>query len=157
MTTKAQILAAIVARHSSIDDVGEVHTRERYIKTQDKLAELYMYERAPAVPKQIRGWYWQRVATRETMVDTATTLNVDTWECRGYMSFNDDANSKADFDALIEALRDAVRADLELDGTCTAPPDEEEVGVQLVAAGPVTFCGVLCHSAVLQLKTWSYL
>jgi hypothetical protein len=153
----AAIRAAIVALHAAVPDVGVVHNRERYTATEDKFRELFVYTPAGGA-KQIRGWWWRRTATEESTVSTGTVMNVHTWQCRGYMAFNDTEGSELIFDDLVEALRDSVRADPTLGGVCeqnamTGEPD----GVQVLDAGPVMFCGVLCHSAVLQLKTWSYL
>lgn len=153
----AAIRAAIVAMHQAVPSMGAVHERERYSADEDKFRSLFVY--APAGgQKQVRGWWWRRTATEETTVSTGTVMNVHTWQCRGYMSLNDAEGSELAFDALVEAFRDAVRADPTLGGVCeqnavTGEPD----GVQVLDAGPVMFCGVLCHSAVLQLRTWSYL
>lgn len=151
------IRAAIVAKHSAVANIGAVHARERYANSEDKFRELFVSTPAGGA-KQVRGWWWRRVGTVESTVSTGTTMNVHTWECRGYMAFNDADASELAFDALIEAFRDAVRADPTLGGVCeqnamSGEPD----GVQVLDAGPVMFCGVLCHSAVLQLKTWGYL
>lgn len=158
MSTLAEIRAAIVAKHAAVDDVGAVHAYERYTRAEDKFKELFVVDPAGAEAKQIRGWWWRRVSTRETTIDTGTVMNEHTWQCRGYMSLNDADASELKFDDLIEAFRDAVRADPNLGGVCEQNPQQgEEDGVQVIDAGPVTFCGALCHSAVLQLKTWSYL
>ena len=157
MSTLAEIRAAIIALHQAVPDVGVVHNRERYANSEDKFRALFVMTPAGGA-QQVRGWWWRRVATAESSVSTGTTMNVHTWECRGYMALNDAEASELAFDALIEALRDAVRADPTLGGVCdqnavSGEPD----GVQVTDAGPVMFCGVLCHSAVLQLRTWSYL
>lgn len=158
MSTLAQIRAAIVAMHQAVPDIGVVHNRERYTRDEAKFRELFVVTPPASADKQVRGWWWRRVATRETTVSTATVMNVHTWECRGYMSLADADASELVFDGLVEAFRDAVRADPTLGGVCEQNAMEgEEDGVQVMDAGPVMFCGVLCHSAVLQLKTWSYL
>lgn len=157
MSTLAEILAAIVAMHQAVPDVGVVHNRERYTRDETKFRELFVMTPAGA-DKQVRGWWWRRVATRESMVSTGTVMNVHTWQCRGYMALADAEGSELVFDDLIETFRAAVRADPTFGGVCEQNPMEgEEDGVQVIDAGPVMFCGVLCHSAVLQLKTWSYL
>jgi hypothetical protein len=157
MSTLAEIRAAIVAMHRAVPDVGEVHDRERYARSEEKFRELFVMTPAGAA-KQVRGWWWRRTATRESTVSTGTVMNVHIWQCRGYMALNDEDGSELVFDTLIEALRDVVRADPTLGGVCEQNSAEDgEDGVQVTDAGPVMFCGVLCHSAVLQLKTWSYL
>lgn len=160
MSTLAAIRAAIVAMHQAVPGVGQVHDRERYLRTEDKFSELYVYDPAGGAARQLRGWWWRRVSTEEKTIGTGTTMNVHTWQCRGYMALNDAEASELAFDELIEAFRAAVRADPSIGGVCEQSPymdGDGTDGVQVVDAGPVTFCGVLCHSAVLQLRTWSYL
>jgi hypothetical protein len=84
-------------------------------------------------------------------------VNAYTWHLRGYMAFADAEASELLLDELVEQFRTVVRADLTLGGVCDAGPLDEDDGVQVLSAGPVTFAGVLCHSVTLELKTWSYL
>lgn len=157
MSTVAQIRDAIVAVHAAVASVGPVHKYERYSNVEDKFRQLFVVEPGGGQPKQIRGWWWRRVATREAKVSTGTTVNVHTWQCRGYMALADDQASELVFDGLVEAIRAAFRANPTLGGVCDQNPLEgDEDGVQVLEMAPVLFCGVLCHSATLQLKTWSY-
>jgi hypothetical protein len=152
----ATIRAAIAAMHRAIPNVGVVHDYERFTRaSEDKFRELYVFK-AAGVAQQVRGWWWRRTGTEERTISTGTVVNVHTWECRGYMALNDAEASEKAFDELIEDFRAAVRADPSIAGTCEPDPNGPD-GVQVLDAGPVSFCGVLCHSAVLQLKTWSYL
>jgi hypothetical protein len=154
--TLTEIRAAIVAMHAAVPDVGIVHDYERYARSEEKFRELFVGTFDGA--KQIRGWWWRRSATQERTVSTASVMNVHTWQGRGYMALNDEQASEKTFDELVEAFRDAVRADPTFGGICEQNSVEDgEDGVQVIDVGPVMFCGVLCHSAVLQLKTWSYL
>jgi hypothetical protein len=156
MSTLAAIRAAILATHQAVAGVGVVHDYERYSNNENKFRELFVYTPAGG-DKQIRGWWWRRTSTVERMVTTGTTMNLHVWECRGYMALADAEASEKTFDQLVEDFRAAVRADPTLGGVCEMNPQEgDEDGVQVTDAGPVLFCGVLCHSAVLQLKTWTY-
>jgi hypothetical protein len=155
MSTLSIIRDAIAQKHRSVTDVGIVHAHERFTRDEEKFRALFVVKTAN-VPQQVRGWWWRRVGTQEKTLNTGTVMNVPTWECRGYMALNDANQSELEFDELIEAFRDLVRADPTLGGVCDPNPGEED-GVQVLDSGPVMFCGVLCHSAVLQLKTWSYL
>jgi hypothetical protein len=159
MSTLAQIRTAIVAQMTAVADIGQVHDRERYVADDAKFKTAYLFT-LPDASKQIRGWWLRRVRTLERSVSTGTVMNEHTWQWRGYMAFNDQAATELTFDDLIEAYRNAFRVDPTLGGVCEQNPMDigaGEDGVQVVDAGPVMFCGVLCHSAVLQLKTWSYL
>lgn len=148
--------AAIVAALASVPNIGVVHDRERYAKDNAKFAQHYLF--TPAGGQQhLRGW-WVRRAETEERSDTygsGTTTNVHTWQVRGYLAFNDADATELVFDELIEAFRAVVRDDPTLGGVCDQPPEEETDGVQVLDAGPVMFAGALCHSALLQLKTWS--
>lgn len=151
--------AAIVAQMAAIVDIGQVHAHERYLPDEGRFKAAYLFT-LPDTTKQIRGWWLRRVRTLERTVSTGSVMNEHTWQWRGYMSFNDAQDTELTFDELIETYRAAFRADPGLGGVCEQNPldlGQGEDGVQVVDAGPVTFCSVLCHSAVLQLKTWSYL
>jgi hypothetical protein len=149
--------AAIVASMQAVADMGMVHAVERYTRDETQFRTLYLF--TPSVgAEQLRGWWLRRTATEERTVSTGTVMNVHTWQWRGYMALNDADESELAFDDLIEAYRDAVRADPTFGGACEQNAVEDgDDGVQVISSGPVTFCGVLCHSAVLQLRTWSYL
>lgn len=148
--------AAIVAALASVPDMGVVHNRERYATDNSKFAALYLYTPAGGKP-QIRGWWLRRVETEER-TDTfgpGTTTNVHTWHVRGYMAFADADASELVLDELVEEFRAVVRDDPTLGGACEQPPEEETDGVQVLDAGPVMFAGALCHSVLLQIRTWS--
>lgn len=149
--------AAIVAALASVPDIGVVHDRERYSKDNAKFAALYLFTPTGGA-QQLRGWSVRRSATREHSPNVARTLNEHTWTVRGYLAFNDADASELVLDDLVEQFRAVVRADPTLGGACQPGPlDNDADGVQVTDAGAVMFAGALCHSVVLQLKTWSYL
>lgn len=159
MSTLAQHRAAIVTAMASVPDMGVVHDRERYASSNTAFQQLYLY--TPAGGKQqLRGWWLRRSGTAEHSANTRRTVNVHTWTVRGYMAFNDADASELVLDDLVEQFRAVVRADPTLGGVCQPGPlvggEDRTDGVQVVDAGPVTFAGVLCHSVVLQLRTWSF-
>jgi hypothetical protein len=157
MNRLATIRAAILAAVRAVPDIGQVHDRERYVREEAKFKALFMVER-PGGRQQLRGWWIRRSATEERVINIARTVAVDTWTLRGYMALEDDSATELAFDDLIEALRDQVRSDPTFGGVCALNPfDDPAEGIQVMDAGPVNFCGVLCHSAVLQLRTWSYI
>jgi hypothetical protein len=153
----AAIRAAHVAQLGAIADIGIVNDRERYLPDEAQFKAAYVYTPAGGDP-QLRGWWLRRVRTEERTISTGSVLVEHTWQWRGYMAFNDAQASELAFDELIEAYRDAHRADPTLGGVCEQNPEGigGTDGVQVEQAGPVMFCGALCHSVVLQLKTWSY-
>ena len=154
----AAIRDALAALFAAVPAVGQVHNRERYLREETKFRELYLYTPLGG-SKQVRGWWLRRTATAERSLGVGRTLEVHTWQLRGYMALNDEEGSELAFDALIEALRDAYRADPTLGGVCEQSPladGDNADGLQLLDSAPVLFCGVLCHSALLELRTWSY-
>lgn len=160
MSRLATIRTAIVATVAAVPEVGVVHAYERYIRADDKFRQLYLYTPPVGTP-QLRGWWVRRVATAESSPNISPrTRNVHTWHVRGYMVLNDEAASELVFDELVEAVRDAVRADLTFGGVADLGPlndGDNTEGAQVVDTGPVMFCGVLCHSALLEIRTWSEL
>lgn len=156
------IRAAIVAKAQAVPDFGRVHAYERYVREEKAFRDLYLVERADGTDL-LAGWWLRRTATEELGIAIRRTVDVHTWQLRGYRALNDAEASELAFDASIEALRDAVRADPTFGGVCEPEPTGGAYGssnepqyVAVQDAGPVMFCGVLCHSAVLQLKTWSF-
>ncbi|MBV8250551.1 MAG: hypothetical protein JO200_19150 [Comamonas sp.] len=158
MSTLQQHRAAIVAALASVPEIGRVHDRERFAEGNDKFKQLYLFTPTGGV-QQIRGWWIRRSATVERSPNLHRTANVHSWQIRGYLSFRDADATELELDDLVEQFRALVRADPTLGGVCQPGPlggESEADGVQVVDAGPVNFAGVLCHSVVLQLKTWSY-
>ncbi|MCD6663509.1 MAG: hypothetical protein LT082_08925 [Comamonas sp.] len=164
MSTLQQHRAAIVAALASVPAIGIVHDRERHADSNAKFIAQYLYTPpAGSVPAEphIRGWWLRRAATAERSPNLRRTVNVHTWAVRGYLAFRDQEATELVLDDLVEQFRAVVRADLTLGGVCQPGPlgasDDASDGVQVLDAGPVIFAGVLCHSVLLQLRTWSYL
>lgn len=155
----AAIRTAIVARLASVADIGVVHDRERYAADHAGLKALYW---SPTLG-QLRGWHVRRQQTTETGELRQNSVEHVRWRLVGIMTFDDAASSELAFDALIERIRDAFRADDTLDGTvaqCSLPAaggGSAESAIQLDDCGPAMFAGVLCHVARLSLNTIRYL
>lgn len=160
MSTLEQHRAAIVAALVSVPEIGIVHDRERYAASNSAFQALYLYT-PPGGVQQVRGWWLRRSATAEHSPNTRRTVNTHTWVIRGYQAFRDADATELVLDGLVEQFRAVVRADPTLGGVCQPGPlasdGDGADGVQVVDAGAVNFAGVLCHSVVLQLRTWSYL
>lgn len=141
--------AAIVATMQTVTGLGQVHAYERFAKQDAAFRDLYKSG------DRILGWHVRRVSTRETSAVMGRYHGQIGWRIRGFMSIDDAAASEQAFDALIETLRDAVRADESLGGVVdsTLDPDSGQVGLQLDDSGPVMFAGVLCHGCTLSLTT----
>jgi hypothetical protein len=159
MSVLSIIRAVLTAQMAGVPDIGQVHDRERFHKNEASFRALYVTTPA-GKPEQLRGWWLARTATQEVTVSNCTVMNVHTWQWRGYMAFADEQATALEFDELIETYRALVRQNPTLGGVCEQNPMDggsDADGVQVLDSGPVMFCGVLCHSALLELKTWSYL
>lgn len=153
----ATIRTALCGLLAAVPNIGHVHAYERYAREEAAFRDLYVYQPA-GEPKQVRGWHVRRVATREWTLGVGRTVRQHTWRVRGYMALADGQASELIFDSLVEALCDQVRADPTLGGLCQQnPADGGDDGLQVVDSSPALFCGVLCHTATLELSTWSYL
>jgi len=149
------IRTAIVAKLNTVTDIGRVHAYERYANQLADLAALYAWNPGGG-PAQLRGWFVRRVKVHESMPTLATYSETITWRIRGYMALSDAAASELAFDDLINAIRDAFRADDTLGGVVDSCRFDREAGIQMDDAGPVLFANVLCHSAQLTLTTRRY-
>lgn len=153
VATQRAALAALIA---AVPNVGIVNDYERYARDESKFKAAYVYTPAGG-DQQVRGWRISNTAVQERSLGVKRVLNVMTWQVRGYMSLADDEGSEKVFDDLVEAIRTAYRANPTLGGICAAEPLGEDDGMQKVDAGPVLFCGVLCHSVLLEVKLCEYL
>lgn len=155
-TTLPAIRTALVAAIAAVPDVGVVHSRERYVRDEAKFRELFVP--AGITPPQVRGWWVRRRSTMRRAINLANGIVLHEWAIRGYMALNDEQASELVFDGLVESIAIAVPADPTLAALCDPGPaaGDDTNGIQVADAGPVLFCGVLCHSAVLTLKTWYF-
>lgn len=159
MSALADSRTALYTLIASVPGIGQVHDRERYVRDEARFRQLYTVNINGA--DQLRGWWLRRASTTEATLAVGRRLEVHTWHIRGYMALADEAGTELVFDELIEALRDAVRHTADYPGSNVpwqpAPFDSPTDGLQVLDSGPVLFCGVLCHSALLELKTLNYL
>jgi len=147
--------AALVALIQAVPNIGRVHAYQRYAREDSAFRAHYLHTLSGGA-KQLRGWQISHVGVSETYVGVGRTLNEHNWVIRGYLALDDAAATELTFDDLVEAMRAAYRANPTLGGLATGEPIGNEDGIQKRDAGPVMFCGVLCHSALLTLQTREY-
>lgn len=143
----AEIRSAILAKLEAVEDIGNVHNRQRYTQRQNDFKEMYMED------TKLIGWHVSRVSTRETKFDDHFNKAIHRWQIRGYMGLEDEEETELVFDKLIETIRDIFRKDETLNGIVETIFTDGGAGLQLDDFGPVTFAGVLCHGAKLSLAT----
>lgn len=144
--------AALTALLQGVPDIGVVHAYERYASDVATLKQLYY----SAPHQQIRGWFVRRVRVRETGILQPEFLEVTEWQLRGFIGLDDAGQTELVADALIEAVRDRVRANPTLNGTVSQIGllrTGTDRGLQLEDFGPVLFGGVLCHGIRFGLTT----
>lgn len=150
MSSTTPLRSAIVAKLQAVPNIGVVHGREPYAKAMDQLKARYV----PAGESQLRGWFVRREAVDEIGAGGHRRIERIRWRIQGVLALDDAGASELAFDGLIDAIRDAFRADPTLGGRLLAGvPEGESSGVQVLDEGPVMFAGVLCHAARLQLET----
>lgn len=145
---------ALVSLLESVPGAGIVHAEEPYAKTQAAFQAAYAWD-LPGGGTQLRGWFLHRDATRETAPNVGRWMDAHTWRIQGFMALSS-PGSGLEFDALIEQIRAAYRADVTLGGASEIGPLGQPAGIQLISSRPVLFAGVLCHAAQLQLQTYAY-
>ena len=147
--------AALAALFAAVPSVGVVHAFEPYAKTQSEFQAAYLWADGGG-SKQLRGWHIRRISTRERELGVGRTVNTHTWRITGYMALDDGGATELVFDELVEAIRQAYRLNPTLGNVAQLSP-ADGAGIDVTDSKPVVFCGVLCHSATLQLATHAYL
>lgn len=150
MPTLVQIRSAIAAKMAAVTNIGNVHQFERFAKGEKDFRILYEHQ------GQIRGWNIRRLARSETSPAVGRSHVVNKWRISGFVSLSDVDSTELMFDALLEDMCAAFRADETLGGLIagTVLENPNVAGLQVEDSGPVMFAGVLCHSARCILYTW---
>jgi len=147
MPTIASVRTAIMGKLNAVAGIGATHDYERYAASMAGMKALYLSG------GQIKGWNLRRVATEETSPAVGRYVVTHRWRIAGYMALDDSAATEKAFDDLIEAARDAFRADDTLGGVVATCIIDSVAGAQVQDSGPVMFGNVLCHGARLALAT----
>lgn len=146
MSTTA-IRDQIVAKLTTVAGIGLVHRFQRYATKQSDFKALY------ESGGKVLGWFVRRVSVTEREDVSSYNREVTRWRIEGVMSLDDAAETEIAFDNLIDAARDAFRADETLGGVVETTVVDGQAGLQLEDSGPAMFAGVLCHHARLSLAT----
>lgn len=155
MSTLAQHRAALKALLLTVPDVGVVHDIEPYARSESEFRGCYLFTPAGGTA-HVRGWFIRRTGTREAELNLQTVLETHAWQITGLMALDYQAASEATFDGLLEAIRQAYRANPTLGGVNALGP-ANGFGMHVAQSGPAVFAGLLCHRAVLQVQTHAYL
>jgi len=146
--SESAIRAEIAAIVGGVADIGKVYDYERHASSWAKFIQLF--KATIGGQPQIRGWEISRVRVAETLETLgggpAATDNKHTYAIQGYLGVNDAEASEKTFEALIEEIRAAFRANPTLNGAA----DGHDY-IQAETIDTRMFGSVLCHYAKLLL------
>lgn len=142
------VRAAIVATLAAVPGIGRVHDRQRYARAEKDFRALYVTGEGV-----LNGWFVARHSFEERAIGDDSSRIEERWRITGLVGLSDDAASELAFDTLIDAVATSFRADRGLGGAVLTTDADGRTGLQLLQAEPVSFAGVLCHRAILELRT----
>lgn len=128
---------------NAVADVGKVYDYERWAKDWGTFINLF--KTTIGGKAQIRGWEIGRTSAPED----ATSVKAHKYSIKGYMGIDDSAASEKTFNAVIEAIVAAFRANKMLSGAALG---HDFIQVDLIE--PRMFANVLCHYAELSLVVY---
>lgn len=130
--SEAAIRAQIKTTLEAVSGIGVVHNRRRYSKSAARWLKLMTKEGA------VNGWTTHRKNTPTIQANNAQVERQYYYEIFGIYELDDVNDSQAEFDAIIEAIFAAFKADRSLSGTAldsdlldVVDVDEEEYERQL--------------------------
>jgi len=146
--SESAIRTQIYSIVSAVTNIGKVYDYERWATGWDVFINLF--KTTIAGVDQIRGWEISRRACPESGTGPEATISQTDrghdFLIRGYMGIKDADATEKTFNALIESIAAAFRADLTLGG---AASEHDFIQVEIIEAR--TFAGTLCHYAELGL------
>lgn len=146
----ATIKTEIASIVSAVSGVSNVYKRDRWTVNTEQFNAAFK-----TASGKLMGWMITRMKTEE-IDDTSTGNQAKHWiRIRGVYAISDADDSETTFEALVEAVRDALRAKFGLNGkaTHTSPPSAAVVDAR-------KFGGVTCHHAEIymtatEIVAWS--
>ena len=149
--SEAAIRTQIYAILGAVTDVGKVYDYERW--AADWATFINLFKTTIAGVDQIRGWEIGRRSVKEQRITLGISSSGNEkshgFLIRGYMRVNDSEASEKIFNALVEAIADAFRANRKLNATA-----ERHDFIQAEIIEFRLFGGVLCHYAELSLTVY---
>jgi hypothetical protein len=149
MSNSRAIRTAIADVLRSVPNIGVVHESEPYTKNTT-LKKFYVDESL----QFLRGWFLRRESDATAGEHDGHATEESRWAILGFSAFNADVESEADFDALLDDIKAAFRADDTLGGLvqlCGQAIDGGLTGIQIEDQGPAMLAGELTHAVRLVL------
>lgn len=126
--SEATIRAAIKTKLEGVSGIGVVHDRPRYSRSAAEFLELMRHNGT------VNGWQIHRQATPSSWANDVQAEREFVYSITGTYAFNDEENSDAEFNALIEAVYTAFLNDNDLGGVAR---DSDPVVIAEIAADEV--------------------
>ena len=150
------IRQALAVRLAAIPEIGIVHTRPRYAKTEAAFRAFYVWA-APDGRALVRGWYVTRTGqARHIQPVGRQPLALDRWSLVGLIGLIDDDASELIASDLADSVVAAIASDQTLGGLVRDCLSGDETGAQIAEIGTVMFAGVLCLRVTISLTTRRY-
>ena len=152
--SESAIRAQIYSILNNVTNAGKVYDYERWAADWEKFISLF--KATISGSDQIRGWEIGRQSMAEKNAGvgggSAGNEKTHTFVIHGYLGLNDAGATEKTFNSLIEAVGDAFRTNLTLNGSCWG---HGFIQVRIVEAR--MFGSVICHYAELSLEVWEEL
>lgn len=143
----ATMLALVKAAVEGVTDIGVVHDYRRFWTRDDDFQRLY----ATTIggKRQIRGWDITRMAVPTNERQGAGGLHIITHQfmIRGYLSVEDASATEKTFQALVDAVVQALDEDVTLSGSARGLNPAVATTIDMGAIGKV-----LCHYAEIEFS-----
>lgn len=132
------------------DDVGIVHNRDRWANNWTDLLKLFEHEMSDGTGNRVLGWMISRrtVEPDQEGADGSrfgAVHRLYTFQIRGVMGFNDEDDTEGKFNALVDAVIDALDNNINMTG---AAAETVPQGAGFTSVGTIElrlFGSVVCH------------
>jgi hypothetical protein len=149
--SEANIRTQIYTILGAVTDIGKVYDYERW--AADWPTFINLFKTTIGTVDQIRGWEIGRRSVKEQRITLGIASSGNEkahgFLIRGYMRVNDAEASEKIFNALIESIATAFRANRKLNDTAK---DHDFIQAEIIEFR--LFGGVLCHYAELSLTVY---
>lgn len=126
---------------SGVSRIGKVYDYERLAVDWAKFIRLFKYK------NKILGWE----IGRRSATEDSTSVKTYKFVIRGYMGVKDSAATEKTFNALVESVAAAFRADKDLSGAALG-----HGYIQVETIDMRTFGSVLCHYAEMSIEVYEH-
>lgn len=137
-TTLAAVIEQVRVILAGVPHIGQVHPYIRFVTTEAGVNDKFKDPEAD----RIKFWSITRSSTSSTDANVHANRDVHTLVVRGWMSLNDANNSEAEFQSLVELVRQTFKQNRKLNGAAyySAPMQAGTVMSGAIAGFVVHYC-----------------